>query len=91
MLLSYPVLKLKGEIIMENLIKILEGLHPDVDFRTCDTLIDEQVLDSFDIISLIAEIDTEFDVTIPAEEIIPENFNSAKALYALIERLSDED
>ncbi len=76
---------------METLLGILEGLHPDIDFKTCDTLIDDQVLDSFDIITLIAEIDSEFDVAIPAEEIIPENFNSAKALYALIERLSDDD
>jgi acyl carrier protein len=76
---------------MEKLIEMLEELHPDVDFRTCDTLIDGKVLDSFDIVTLIADIDSEFDVTIPAEEIIPENFNSAKALFALIERLSDED
>lgn len=76
---------------MEKLLEVLEQLHPDVDFRNCETLIDDQVLDSFDIITLIAEIDSEFDVAIPAEEIIPENFNSAKTLYALIERLSDED
>lgn len=76
---------------MEVLLGILEGLHPDVDFKTCDTLIDDQILDSFDIISLITEISTEFDVNIPAEEIIPENFNSAKALDALIQRLYDED
>lgn len=76
---------------MKMLLDILKELHPDVEFETYDTLIDDGVLDSFDIVSLIAEIDSEFDVTIPAEEIIPENFNSAKALYALIERLSDED
>jgi acyl carrier protein len=76
---------------MDKLLEVLEQLHPDVDFRNCETLIDDQVLDSFDIITLIAEIDSEFDVAIPAEEIIPENFNSAKTLYALIERLSDED
>jgi acyl carrier protein len=76
---------------MEILLEILEGLHPDVDFKACDRLIDDQILDSFDIVSLIAEISTEFDVNIPAEEIVPENFNSAEALYRLIERLSDED
>ncbi|MFP4698535.1 MAG: acyl carrier protein [Eubacteriales bacterium] len=76
---------------MDELIEILEELHPDVDFENCDKLVDSNVLDSFDIITLISEIDSEFDVAIPAEEIIPENFNSAKALYALIERLSDED
>jgi len=76
---------------MDALIAILEDLHSDVDFTTHEALIDESILDSFDIITIIAEIDSEFDVAIPAEEIIPENFNSAKALYALVERLLDED
>lgn len=76
---------------MEELIQILEGLHQDVDFTTCRTLIDDKILDSFDIITAIAEINEEFDVAIPAEEIVPENFNSAEALYALITRLMDED
>ena len=75
---------------MEELIEILEDLHPEVDFDTCDTLVDDKILDSFDIISVISEINEEFDVVIPAEEIIPENFNSAQALYELVTRLSDE-
>lgn len=75
---------------MKELLEILTDLHPDVDFETCDTLIDDQILDSFDIVTIIAEVNEEFDVVIPAEEIIPENFNSAKALYELIERLADE-
>ena len=61
-----------------------------MDFDTCTTLIDDKILDSFDIISVISEINEEFDVVIPAEEIIPENFNSAQALYELITRLADE-
>ncbi len=75
---------------MDELLEILTDLHPDVDFETCDTLIDDKILDSFDIVSIIAEINDVFDVVIPAEEIIPENFNSAEALYDLIERLGDE-
>ncbi|MBQ7857048.1 MAG: acyl carrier protein [Oscillospiraceae bacterium] len=75
---------------MDELIEILENLHPEVDFETCTTLIDDKILDSFDIISIISEINETFDVVIPAEEIIPENFNSAQALYALITRLADE-
>ena len=75
---------------MKELLEILTDLHPDVDFETYDTLIDDQILDSFDIVTIIAEVNEEFDVVIPAEEIIPENFNSAKALYELIERLADE-
>lgn len=75
---------------MNDLIEILEELHADVDFKNCVTLIDHNILDSFDIITLVADINSEFDVTIPAEEIIPQNFNSAKALYALVERLMEE-
>ena len=76
---------------MEALLEILQGLHPEVDFETCDTLIDDKILDSFDIITIITEINTEYDVAIPAEEIVPDNFNSAEALYDLVERLQDED
>ena len=55
-----------------------------------DALIDDMILDSFDIVTLIAEISDNFDVTISAEHIIPENFNSAEALYALIQKLEEE-
>jgi len=75
---------------MEKLLEILDELHPDVDFKTEEHLIDNKILDSFDIVTIVAEIDAEYDVAIPAEELIPENFNSAKALYALVERLMDE-
>ena len=75
---------------MTELLEILENLHPEVDFATCTTLIDDKILDSFDIITIISEINEEFDVVVPAEEIIPENFNSAQALYELVTRLADE-
>ena len=76
---------------MNDLLEILTSLHPEVDFETCETLIEDKILDSFDIISIISEISEQFDVTISAEHIIPENFNSAKALYELIQRLEDEE
>ena len=75
---------------MEELLEILTDLHPEVDFETCDTLVDDKIIDSFDIVSIISEISEQFDVVIPAEEIIPENFNSAEALYDLIKRLEEE-
>ena len=75
---------------MNELIEILENLHPELDFETCTTLIDDNILDSFDIITIISEINEEFDVVIPAEEIVPENFNSAQALHELVTRLADE-
>ncbi len=76
---------------MNDLLEILKDLHPEVDYDTCTTLIDDKIFDSFDIVSIISEISDTFDVAIPAEEIIPDNFNSAEALYALVERLLDED
>ena len=51
---------------MEALLEILKELHPEVDFETCDTLIDDKILDSFDIVTIISEINTEYDVAIPA-------------------------
>ena len=75
---------------MDELLKILNELHPDVDFATQEHLIDDVILDSLDIVSLISEINDVFDVTITAKDIIPANFNSAQALYALIQRLEDE-
>ena len=76
---------------MEPLMEILKTLHPDVDFETCTTLVDDRIIDSFDIVTIISEINDEYDVVSPAEDIVPENFNSAKALYELIQRLEDED
>ena len=75
---------------MEDLLEILENLHPEVDFDTCDTLIEDKILGSFDIITIISEINEAYDVVIPAEEIVPDNFNSAKALYELVCRLEED-
>lgn len=75
---------------MNELLEILKNLHPDIDFESEEGLIDKAILDSFDIVTLISEISETFDVTISAEHIIPANFNSAKALYALIEKLEEE-
>lgn len=76
---------------MEKLINILNELQPDVDYETCEDLIDGRKLDSLTILSLIAEIEETFDIQIPAVEIVPANFNSVKSMWKLIERLIDED
>ncbi|MBR4336001.1 MAG: acyl carrier protein [Clostridia bacterium] len=75
---------------MEQLLEILEDLNPGVDYENCEDLIDGHYLDSLLIISLIAELEDAFDVTIPAVEIIPDNFNSAKRMMAMIERLRED-
>ena len=76
---------------MEELLRILSDLHPDVDFETEKNLIDNRILDSFDIVTLITEIQDVFDVTIDAKSITAENFNSAEALYQVIQNLENED
>ncbi len=72
---------------MNTLLELLNEICPDVDFENCTTLIDDGLLDSFAILEIVAEINDTFDVQITAPEIIPENFNSAKALWAMIQRL----
>lgn len=74
---------------MDKLMKILWEINPDIDFETEDALIDGGLLDSFDIVTLVAEIDDAYGVQIPAEMLTPENFNSADAIYALIQGLTE--
>ena len=75
---------------MEELMEILEDLRPDVDFETETALVTDGVLDSFDIVALVGELNDAFDIEIKPNNLVPENFNSAKAMYALIEELQDE-
>ena len=76
---------------MNQLLDILKELHPETNYETETALVDHGILVSFDIVMLITRIEEEFDVVIPAKDITPEHFNSAKALWTLIERLSEQD
>ena len=75
---------------MEKLLEILEELNPGVDYRNCRELIDGHYLDSLTILSLVAELEDEFDVTIPAVEVVPRNFNSAENMWEMIQRLQED-
>lgn len=72
---------------MEALIAILSELHPEIDFEVQENLLDQNLLDSFDIVSIVAEICLVFGIAVPPEEIVPHNFHSARAMAAMIERL----
>ena len=74
---------------MEALMEVLAALKPEIDFEREKELIDDGLLESFDVITLIAEIEEQFGIEIPAEEIVPENFNSLDALAAMAERLME--
>ena len=72
---------------MEELLEILEGIAPGEDFENCTTLIDDHILDSFAILSLVSEIEGTF---VSPAELIPANFNSAKSLWEMICRLKED-
>ena len=75
---------------MDEIIEILSDVVPDVDFENCTTLIDDSILESLDIVSIIAELSDAYDITIPAREIVAENFNSAATMLDMVNRLLDE-
>ena len=75
---------------MEQLLEILQELRPDLDFANEEKLIDNSLLDSFDIITLVGELRDAFGVDIGVEELTADNFNSAARIYAMIERLRAE-
>ena len=65
---------------MEELLDILSEIK----------LIDDGILDSFDILQIISALNDEYDISIPASEIIPENFNSAESLWEMVQRLQED-
>ncbi len=77
--------------VKEGLIEILEELHPEVDFESETALVDDGILDSFDIVTLVAEISDNFDVELSAVHIVPDNFNTVNAMIALIEKIMEEE
>mgnify|MGYP000742158540 CR=1 FL=1 len=76
---------------MEELLKVLGEIRPDVDFVNEQKLIDDGILDSFDIIQVVTELNENFEVEISIDELVPENFNTAQAMWELIQKLQQED
>lgn len=72
---------------MEKLLEILQGIRPDVDFVNEKSLIDDGILDSFDVVSIISELDDAFGVQVRITELDPDNFNSAEAIWALVQSM----
>lgn len=74
---------------MDELLEIMKTVRPDIDFTKEKLLIDEDILDSFDIISIVSEVNNHFGVNISVRDLLPEYFNSAEALFGLIEKLQN--
>lgn len=75
---------------MEQLLEILQEMQPDVDFEKETSLVTGGILDSFTIVNLVAELNDAYDIEITASDLVVENFDSAAAILALVERLQDE-
>ena len=75
---------------MNKILEILTSIRSDADFEKEQHLIDDGILDSFDVVSIVGELCDAYDITITADEMEPENFNSAQAMLALVERILDE-
>lgn len=73
----------------EQILEILDDINSDVDYESDVMLIDEEILDSFDIVSLVSELNSCFDINITVVDLVPENFNTVDAMVALVERLSN--
>lgn len=76
---------------MEELMQILQDIRPDVDFENETALIDDGILDSFDVVSIISELDDTFGVQIRITELDPENFNSAESIWELVQKLQENE
>ena len=75
---------------MKELLEILEDIRPDVDFASATALIDDEILDSFDIISIVGELNDHYGIEINVDDLMPENFNSPAAMLDLIKELQGE-
>lgn len=76
---------------MEELLKVLLDVRPDVDFKNEKRLIDEEVLDSFDIIAVVNGLNEAFEIEIDIDDLELDNFNTIEAMYELVCRLQNEE
>lgn len=75
---------------MEELLEILQDINPEADFENSQDLMGEGYITSFDMVMVVNNISQELGVTIPANEIVPENFKTVQTIWALIQRLDEE-
>ena len=75
---------------MEELLELLEGVKPGVDFKNEKDLIRTGILDSISIVEIVGELNDEFDIEISPIDIVPENFKNVDTIYALVQRLQED-
>lgn len=75
--------------MLEELLTILTEAVPGVDFELETALVDDEILESLDIVTIVSEMKDAFDVEITVDDLVPQNFNSVEAMLALIESKKD--
>lgn len=76
---------------MDEIIEILEELKPGVDFKSQQHLIDDHIIESMMMLQLVSALNDEFDIEITPKDLVPENFQTVDAIYALVQKLSDDE
>lgn len=71
---------------MDVIYEILEGIRPEFDFKASTDFMEDGLLDSFDMVTLVADLEAKFDVLIDALDIVPENFISVDAISELVKK-----
>ncbi len=79
-----------SEVTKEKVIEIMEGVNADIDYANEKALIDDELLNSFDVVAIISDLSDEFDIDIEVDEMVPENFNSVEAVCKMVTRLIEE-
>lgn len=74
---------------MDRVLEILNDIDDSIDYTKETKLIDNHLLDSFAIISLVSELEDAFEIEVDAAEMTPENFNSAEAIWKMVQRLQE--
>ena len=73
----------------EQILEILAEINPDIDFAAESAIIDDKLLDSFDIVTLVGDLNDTFDISINVVDLVPDNFNTVDAMVELVRKLSE--
>lgn len=76
---------------MNEILEIAKEIRPDLDWENEKTLMDDELLDSFDVVGIAGELMEKYDIEITVDDVEPENFNSVECIYNLVQRKLEED
>lgn len=74
----------------EKVLSILKEIRPEFDFEESDNFVEDGYLDSFDIVTLVSELETAFDVVIDGLDVLPENFETVRDICNMVNKSREE-